>query len=241
MTVELALTQVSPEHQNAFTKMLEHFSSQQIFAVIGYGSYFCGGYGPNSDIDIFVVSRSNAYERVQLIIDGLRFEVTHVSGKRFQMMVEKNNAVLINALPQSAVLYEVNGIANQIIEQAKQLFNAGPAEHKQPNFKVQIRSRTTTLLEDLKDEQDEANAHILTAQLINVCFSAVCFKHSLWKQGGKYVLKQTQQVEPEIATMMRELLTCSHQAERIPSAVNLVQQVLEPLGGVLQAEEVVYL
>ena len=237
MKIALDYTDIMPSHCAAFDKLVSCFEGQDIFAIIGFGSYFTGDFGPNSDIDIFLISRSSSYERVQVNIDGLKFEVTHVGGKRFQSMIEKGAGAVITGLHRCSVLHSKPGVADRMLEMAIQRFKAGPTEYEDPHYDIQIRSRAGTILEDLRDANDQVSTHILTAQLINACFTVLCFRFGLWKRGSKYLMQQTNSVAPEIGQLMSDLMTTAEPETIQSTAETLVEKTLAPIGGLLKPGE----
>lgn len=230
---------VQAQHQAAFESVLNRFLPMEIFAIIGYGSYFTGHYSDNSDIDIFVITRSMVYERTQFYENGLRFEITHVGGKRFMGMLKKGNAAAINGVVRGAVLFEKADFAQKIVHTAQQIHSEGPPEFKAPDMATQIRSRVGTIYEDLQDARDISISRIIAVQLVNACFNAVCFQHSLWKLGSKYLLEQTHQVEPKVAQLMQAMLSSDSISHTLNHAHALVQYTLSPLGGPLAPQETV--
>jgi predicted nucleotidyltransferase len=235
--ITLDTTDVSVPHKAAFDKLIARFEHLDIFAIFGYGSYFTGNYGPNSDIDIYLVTRSSSYERFQINIDGLKFEVTHVGGKRFQSMIENGATAVINGLHRSSILYSKPGVAHRMVELANERFYAGPIEYETPHFDIQIRSRTGTILDDLRDASDMVSINILSSQLVNACFTVLCFRFGLWKLGSKYLIQQTNMVAPEIGQLMSDLISTSEHELIQSIAEKLVEETLAPIGGLLKPGE----
>lgn len=192
--------------------------------VLGYGSYFQGGFGPRSDIDLLWLTRSASHEKRPFPIGGRVFEVTHLGLKRFLSAIDEGHAVYVPAGACGTVLAGAPGVVDLVRQKARARMQAGPLAAEALEG---WRRRIDTLWADVLDAgADEALFVLLQTHLLNALYEYACAERKLWKRGLKHLFADVEACRPGLGDGFRAALASGSTGSRLDATRLLMRTVI---------------
>jgi hypothetical protein len=192
--------------------------------VLGYGSYFQGGFGPRSDIDLIWLTRSASHEKRPFPIGGRVFEVTHLGLKRFVSAIDEGHAVYVPAGACGTVLAGASGVVDLVRQKALARMQAGPLSVEALDG---WRRRIETLWADVLDAgADDVLFVMLQTHLLNALYEYACADHKRWKRGLKHLFADMDSCRPGLGDGFRSALAGGSISERLDATGLLLRTVI---------------
>jgi hypothetical protein len=206
-----------------------------LLGVLATGSRIHSTPGPTSDLDVHVVIAQPRRQRRNILLDGLEIEM--FINPPFQIhryLADGGNN--IHMFTFGRAIYDPQGLIGQIQDQARALWQAGPAPFANSNLWMP-RYGAADMLRDLTDlGEDEAAASLQIARIVDQLIETHCRLNRRWTSKPKRRLADLSGWAPEVARLAVAALTERTLAERSAAVQRMAELVLTPIGGLMPLE-----
>jgi predicted nucleotidyltransferase len=197
--------------------------------VLVYGSYACGSWRPDSDLDLICVTRSGQPKHFRRFVNGHEVDVYSNSrlqiGKIFYSDFGDNNNFVLHAFVRGRPVFDYYGDVAELIREAKRIWELGPAKPTQEgreriaaNHRVILGVSAQLATRAARSPQWREMAQLLSSRFFLDCFYQCCRAHQLWSSAIWEMLTWT---DPKY----EELLTITQKYLNNPSLENRLQAI----------------
>ncbi len=230
---------VAAQNEQIFQQLLPLLQGEfgdDLSGVLAGGSRVHGKPGPSSDLDIHVVIVSLRRCRRTTIMDGI--EVEQFVHPPIQIREQfKDGADVSTLFALGHILYDPQGIVNELKAEAKVLWAKGPGAIP-PKEIWQHRLYPSVRLRDLAyiDPADEATLALVITETCNLLLETHYRLQQRWRPKAKRCLHDLAQWDAAAAQLACTALASHSLPERRNALATLAEQVLAPLGGLMPLE-----
>lgn len=211
--MELQRSCMTSDEESILLQQLNHIAEQHsILGVFGYGSYFNGTSRLTSDIDVLVLSKSAAYERIRIPAKR-ELDIWHIGYKRLLSMLAKGHECYVPALTTAHILYDEHQLCNAVQILAQRTHDSGHPDWDDPALQQKLLSKLHTIIDDLKCETDWPQYTLLWGQLCFVLYRLLCTSQRQWGTSENKLMSHLQQMNPILYKALIALLNERHLAK----------------------------
>ncbi|MEW5867054.1 MAG: hypothetical protein AB1774_09395 [Bacillota bacterium] len=226
-------------YENAIEKivadMREEFGADLLGMLLG-GSVAYGIPCRRSDLDIYVIIRPSWRQRRTVVVGDVEVELfinpVHRIRKEFKDVDHDSTFAMF---AQGRILYDPDGVMATLVKEAREVWEQ-PRPALPPDALPLLRYIPTDVLKDAQDlaETDEVAANYLIFMTLQATLDAYYKIQRRWPVKPKHLLRDLHGHAPDIEQAVRQILSGEGSAEeRCVLLSRLVEQVLEPVGGLL--------
>ncbi len=204
---DLVIPQLSDPYASALRACLEDlFARYDVVGVIATGTVVRGGGDRRSDLDIHVFHSGAFRERLQLFFNGVPCEIfvnpPHRVPGYFKEDVQARRPISPHMIATGVVVYDPDGEAAKLGEQAKQILANPPATPGDFASTLARYSAATEFedVDDLADRDPKAAAVLLGAVVRKLAECRVALEPG-WLPRAKDLMTRLREIDPESANL----------------------------------------
>lgn len=199
------------------------------------GSVMRGEATATSDLDIVVVTKEvKCPYRESLFAFGWPIEVfvhTHESYHTFFASdIHRRRPSLPRMCAEGLILKDTNGIAQQIKDEARNLFEQGP-EPLPASSILQLRYQLTDVLDDFIGSLRRDESLFIANEVALLSSELILGYHCRWIGKGKWALRALHAFDPTIAERLTSALEAFYQQGTKDPLITYAQEALTLVGG----------
>lgn len=216
--------------------MLREEFGAGLLGVLVTGSRVHGKPAPTSDLDVHVVIAEPRRQRRNFLLDGVEIELFINPPFQSRRYFADGRGHDPHMYTFGRVMYDPQGVMAELQEEARQIWEAGPAPLN-PKLAWMDRYFPADLLRDLEDVgDDEATAMLLIVAVVERLLATHYRIHGRWEAKAKRRLADLEGWDPLAAQFVRSSLAGETLVVRRTAAATLAEHVLGPIGGVMPIE-----
>jgi len=215
---------------------------KNVLAVLLYGSVARGHDNTNSDIDLLVLTQSYQLQKRQAYRGEVRIEFLEIHEDFLKDFIEKEEVPILRALSEGIVLAGCEPKMKDYMSMARERLDASPKNEKLDSLDYQTYSRSI-LTEAYKDllEADTLVFNYMSSNLVTSLIPLLYHQSGQWLKNSRQLLPYLKTFRPDAYGLIASLLDQSHSlTDRISSAEKLVLLALEPYGGMLDCDCIIF-
>lgn len=199
------------------------------------GSFMRGEDTPTSDLDLMIVTRrQEAPYRASFRIYGWPIEAfvhTRESYRwYFRSDTDRRIPVLATVCIEGIVLRDVDGLADRMRAEARDLIAAGPPRLSDAEREV-LRYALTDVLDDLLGTVDRAEGLFIAHEVAEASAKLLLLINNHWIGRGKWLIRALRRFDEQGAQRLEAALSAYYRTEDKSGLVAFARSTLEQAGG----------
>ncbi len=188
------------------------------------------------DIDVFVITDKEKFERQVIEIEGLEFDISYMPIKLLDFAIKERLSSIICVLSNSKILYKSEeNTLKSYIKMIKSIYDEGPHNLNKSDIDYERFKLTQNYLTLESRRDDNLNFNFLRGLFLKELVASFCRLNNIWMPPDKRMLKSID--DKRLLSLLEENIARSSLddiEDQIDSLKKALDQVLDPFGGRLE-------
>ena len=191
------------------------------------------------DIDIFVITDKDDFERQVIEIKGLEFDISYMPIKLLDFALEKRLSSIICVLSNSKILYESEkNTLKSYLKMIQSLYGEGPHNLNKSDIDYERFKLTQSYLTLESRSDDSLNFNFLRGVFLKELVASFFRLNNIWTPPDKKMLKSIK--DEKLLSLLESSISMNDledTTKQIKCFEKILDYVLEPFGGRLETWE----